>query len=521
MKRIIIAGFKHETNSFAPQLTTLEDYRKRSLRLGREITEYYQGTSSEMGGLFDVFGAREDVELLPVIDANAMPGGPVAREAYDYIKGVLLEALEREQKAGRPISGIALVLHGAQITEDTEDGEGLLLRELRRVVGPRLPIVATLDFHANLTREMVELSSALFPARYYPHTDFYERGRDAARMLLDILDGKAHPTAAFLRMRLIYPHSPTDEGALGRLTPLLEAESGRNGAYSVNFVAGFCRGDISCHGACIYALTEADPEGARALCLKYARDVREHLEDYRLLLTDPAEAVRTALSQEGLTVIADAADNPGSGLMNDATEILHELLRQHADRVAVSSIWDPETVRQAMEAGPGSTIHVRLGGKSGPLVGAPVETDAYVKALSDGTYVVKGPVCRGLKQSFGPTAVLQFAGISCLVTSVRNQTYDEEAFRAHGIEPLDCRIVVVKSAVHFRAAWRKVSDRLFVVDMPNLTSIDEKKIAYRHLPRPIYPLEDAETVRAAGFWEEPATDAGQRKETEEGGTHER
>ena len=341
MKRILIAQFKHESNSFTPHLTTLDDYRNRSLIQGDAILERYRGTSSELGAFLEVFGARDDVELIPAIDANACPAGPVTSETFAYVKNAIVEACRQADASGRPLSGIALALHGAQITEDTEDGEGLLLREIRKVVGKELPIVVTLDFHANLTRDMVELSSALFPARYYPHTDFYDRGLDAARMLLAILDGKAHPTAAMCQMRLLYPHTPTDEGALGRLTPMLEAESGKNGVYSVNFVAGFCRGDISVQGSCIYALTENDPEKAKALCRQYAQDVYDHLEDYRIDLTEPAAAVASAIAYDGLTVISDAADNPGSGLMNDATEILHELMRQKAERVVVSSIWDP------------------------------------------------------------------------------------------------------------------------------------------------------------------------------------
>ena len=501
MKRILIAQFKHESNSFTPKATTLDDYRKRSLVFGDEVVQRYAGTESELGAFLEIFGAREDVEILPAVDANACPGGPLTKETFDFIRDAIVNCCKEQLQKGEPLDGIALALHGAQITEETEDGEGLLLRAIREVVGPELPIVVTLDFHANLTKNMVELSSALFPARYYPHTDFYDRGMDAARMLLDILDGKAHPTAAMLQMRMMYPHMPTDEGPLARLTPMLKEECEKDGVYYAAFVAGFCRGDISVQGAAIYALTENDPAQAEEICRRYAQDVYDHLEDYKMELPEPEKAVAEAIAYDGLTVISDASDNPGSGLMGDATEILHELMRQKAEKVVVSSIWDPETVQQAFAAGPGKTIHVRLGGKSSNKVGAPIETDAYVKNLSDGVYRVKGPMCRNVLQFFGPTAVLQFAGITCIVNSSRNQTYDEEAFRSNGIEPLDSHIVVLKSAVHYRAAWRLVSDHILTVDMPNLTSIDEKKVAFRNVTHPIYPLEDAETVRAAGFME--------------------
>ena len=502
MKRILIAGFKHESNSFNPKPTTLDDYRRRSLTFGQDVIDRYRGTKSEVGAFIDVFSAREDVEMVPCVDGDACPGGPVTHETFTFVKDKIVGCFLEEQKKAEkgeaePICGIALSLHGAQITEDTEDGEGLLLRCIREVVGPDLPIVVTLDFHANLTEDMVNLATALFPSKVYPHTDFYDRGIEAANMLLDVLDGKAHPTGAMMRTRLMYPHTPTDEGALAVLIPKLLQESEKEGVYSASFVAGFCRGDISIQGSAIYALTENNRALAEEICEKYAQDVYDHLEDYELKPLTPAEAVEQALSYDGLTVLADAADNPGSGLMSDATQILHELLRRGADRVAVSSIWDPETVQQAFAAGPGATIHVRLGGKSSDKVGAPIETDAYVKSLSDGDYVVKGPMCKGVLQHFGPTAVLQFAGISCIVTTNRNQTYDEQAFRAQGIEPLDQHIIVLKSAVHYRAAWKLVCDHILTVDAPNITPLDERKITFKNVLRPIFPLDDADTVRAA------------------------
>ena len=502
MKRIIIAQFKLETSTFSPNPTTLEDYRQRALNVGSSLIEQTRGTSSELGAFIEVFGAREDVEILPAIDANACPGGAITREAFDYITEAILDCYRRaEAQAARGeadhVAGIALALHGAQITEDHEDGEGLLLEKIRQVTGPELPIVATLDFHANLTEKMVALSSALFPARYYPHTDFYDRGVDAARMLLDILDGKAHPTAAMVQLRLMYPQMPTDMGHLARLTPMLQEESRKDGVHYAAFVAGFCRSDISVQGSCLYAVTENDPARAMEICRKYAREVYDHLEEYSVDPLTPAEAVADAIAYPGLTVLADAADNPGSGLMGDATEILRELLRQKAERVVVSSICDPETVQQAFAAGPGRTIHVRLGGKSSDKVGAPIETDAYVKSLSDGIFRVKGPMFHQVLQNYGPTAVLCFGGITCVVNTNRTQTVDEEAFRSNGIEPLESHIVVIKSAVHYRSAWKLVSDHILTVDAPNVTSFDDRKVAFRRVPRPIYPLDDVDTVRAA------------------------
>ena len=501
MYRILIAQFKHETNTFNAKKTTLDDYRRRNLTEGEALMTRNRGSESELGAFIEVFEKRGDVEIIPTIDADAIPAGTVTKETYDYIAGKILESYKREaDRAARgecaPIDGICLALHGAQVNEYSEDGEGYLLKALRKLTGPELPIVMTLDFHANLTKDMVEMTTALFPARYYPHTDFYDRGKDAAHMMLDVLDGKAHPTAAFKQLRMIYPHIPTaDEPVAGMIDSMIR-EADADDVHFVGFDAGFSRSDISIQGSCIYALTENDPAKAEALCEKYYRFVLDHLESFEIKITDPDEAAEEAMQHPGLSLIADAADNPGSGLYGDATEILHVLMRHGAKKVAVATIWDPETAEAAWAAGPGKTIHVRLGGKSSDKVGAPIETDAYVKAITDGNYVIKGPMKKGVQVPTGKTAVLTFGEFTVVVISNKTQSFDMESLRANGVEPLDFEICVVKSAVHYRAAWKQVSDHLLTVDMPNITSFDEKKIDYRHVKRPIFPLDSADSIRA-------------------------
>ena len=492
-KRILLARFYHESNSFSHHPTTMEDYKKNSLTYGDELMQCFRGTKSELGAYIETFEEAGDIEIIPAIDGDASPGGPVTHDTFEYFKNYIIDTFVAEEKKGH-IDGIALVLHGAMITDDTDDGEGTFLKALRQVTGKELPITATLDMHANLTADMVE-NAILFPCRYYPHTDYFDRGKEAAQMLLDMIHGKAHPTTAFRKLRLIYPHIPTDESHISRMIPELIAESSKDNVHYVYFVAGFSRADIPIQGSAIYAITENDIDLAGELCDKYYKEVMDHLEAYELNLTPAEEAVRRAMHTEGISVIADAADNPGSGLMQDATEIIHELIRQGADRVVISSIWDPETVEQAFQAGPGATIHVRLGGKSSDKVGAPVETDAYIKSLSDGAYTVKGPMLHGVRRYMGKTAVLVFGGITCIVTANRDQTFDEEPLRANGIEPLDYSIIVLKSSVHYRAAWKHTAAEMLTVDMPNLTSYDECKVPYTRIPRPIFPLDSAEVVR--------------------------
>lgn len=496
MYRILMAYFKHETNNFNDKLTTIEDYKKRALYDGETMMKNYRGSKAELGAYMDIFEARPDVEIVPAFCADANPGGYVTKETFEYFKDQLIDAYQKGAAEGG-IDGIALVLHGAMITDLSEDGEGVLLKALRDVTGPDLPIVATLDYHANMTDEMAKYATALFPARYYPHTDFYDRGLESAQMLLDVLDGKAHPATALKKLPMILPHMDTSEEPLCSMIKTFIDESEKPGVWYAYFVGGFSRANISVQGSAVYVITENDPALAEKIADEHYRWIMQNLEKFELKVKDPVLAVRDAIASPEMTVIADAADNPGSGLMSDATDILHELIRQGAEKVAVALMWDPETVAQAFAAGPGATIHARIGGKSSDKVGKPIECDAYVKTLSDGLYRVKGPMNKGVLQNSGHTAVVQAKGITFVLCTNRTQAFDEEAFRAFGVEPADYHIIVVKSSIHYRAAWRRWVKDLITVDMPNLTSFDERKINFDRVKRPIYPLDSAETVRKA------------------------
>lgn len=498
MYRILLAYFKHETNNFNEKLTTIEDYKKRSFYDGTEMIKVCTGAKTEPGAYIDVFSEREDVEIIPVIMGDASPGGLVTKETFDYFKNAILNGYKVALKDGG-VDGIALVLHGAMITDFSEDGEGVLLKAIRDVAGENIPIVATLDYHANLTEEMVKYATALFPARYYPHTDFYDRGVEAAQMLLDILDGRAHPTCSIKKLPMILPHKDTAEEPLCSLINDLIGESEKEGVYYAYFVGGFSRANISVQGSVIYVITENDQALSDEISEKYYVRIMKNLESFDLILKEPVLAVKDAIADPDITVIADAADNPGSGLMSDATEIFHELIRQGATKVATALVWDPETVLEAFKIGPGATFEARIGGKSSKIVGEPVCGKAYVKSIHDGFFTLKGPMNTGALQNAGKVAVVELNGITFVLCSNRTQAFDEEAFRAFGVEPKDYHIIVVKSSIHYRAAWKRwiPLDHIVTVDMPNITSFDEKKIDFDKVKRPIYPLDSADTVRKA------------------------
>ncbi|MBQ0100810.1 MAG: M81 family metallopeptidase, partial [Lachnospiraceae bacterium] len=270
MYRILMAYFKHETNNFNDKLTTIEDYKKRAFYDGETMMKNYRGSKAELGAYMDIFEARPDVEIVPAFCADANPGGYVTKETFEYFKDQLIDAYKKGAAEGG-IDGIALVLHGAMITDFSEDGEGVLLKALRDVTGPDLPIVATLDYHANMTDEMAKYATALIPARYYPHTDFYDRGLESAQMLLDVPDGKAHPTTALKKLPLILPHMDTSEEPLCSMIKTFIDESEKPGVLYAYFVGGLSRANISVQGSAVYVITENDPALAEKIADEHYR----------------------------------------------------------------------------------------------------------------------------------------------------------------------------------------------------------------------------------------------------------
>ena len=494
-RRIFIASFQLETNTFAPGFTTEKDYANRTYREHENLIDWVRGNNTSDGGFADVL-EEAGAEIVYRFAAVAAPGPRLKKETYDEFSSRIV-TLMKEADEEKPLDGFLLALHGAMVTEDLDDGEGTFLKKIREEFPRHIPIGISLDFHVNLSEDMLRYADIVFTSRYYPHTDFMDRGRDAARLLLRMIEGEVHPTSAMIDLPILYPHRSTFEEPLVSLIPEMIRESEDRACYGVFFTAGFCRSDCNCGTSSIYAITENDPEKAKDLVRKYARKAMDRLEEFENIYPDVDDAIRRAMASDKITVLAEASDNTGSGYYGDATVLLQKLLDAKVPHAALAYMVDPETVEQASKAGVGATIRVRLGGKSSRYVGSPVVADAEVISLTDGRVRVKGPMYHATIQNCGPTATIRIDGVKVVVISNRTQPFDEEAFRYNGVEPLEEKIIALKSAVHFRSAYMLLTDRIEMLDLPNFTPMDERKLVFHAIPRPVYPLEDADTVRKA------------------------
>jgi microcystin degradation protein MlrC len=485
--RFVTAMFSHETNTFSTLPTDEKLFQARDLRYGGEILERFRGTNTCLGGMIETAAAR-GVTLVPSVAAAASPAGRVTRAMYTAVRQRLLADLA----AAAPLDGVLLDLHGAMVHEDGDDGEGELLAAVRGVVGPDVPIAVTLDFHANVTRAMVDGATLLHGYRTYPHVDMQERGREATQRLLDVIARRVTPTVAFRQPPLLPPlgRQGTAAGPMRRLYDRADEMQKDARVVSVSVFAGFPLADIHDAGLSIYVVTDGDQALADRLADELASMAWEHRHEFLHEGVPVKDAVARALAMEGRPVIlADMADNTGGGAAGDGTEILRELVRVGARGATVACLWDPEAAAACAGAGVGSTVTLRVGGKVDDRHGAPLEVTGRVRTLSDGRFVHKGPMMRGLDGRLGLTAVLDVDDVKVILISNRWQTLDPEMIRVVGIDPVAERILVVKSTIHYRAAFEPLAHAIVEVDAPGLSSSNLGRFDFQRVRRPIFPLD--------------------------------
>jgi len=488
IKRVIVAEFKHETNTFCSTTTTLKDFEARYLKFDGDVIPFFRGIRMEMGGFIDAC-EQEGIEIIPSVAGNATPGGIVSRDAFD----VFLEKIRStiESQAGK-VDGLLLSLHGAMVTEDHLDGEGALLSLIRGLVGPSIPIICTLDLHANLSEEMVCHADVLFPYESYPHVDQYERAHDAGLCMARLLKGGIRPVAKMKQLPILVSSLETAKEPMKRLMERVHECKSDPRVLNAAILHGFSWADTPFTGVSVMVVTDGEEMLAERIVEDLGNAVQERKEEFLKNCTSVEDAVREAINEpEGPVILADLSDNPGGGGPADATHILSKLIEMRAVNVGVAIINDPEVVEQAISSGVGNMVAVKLGGKveAEEICGSPVSVSARVKTITDGIFVNKGPMARDLENNIGRTVVLDIDGIEVIVPERRIQPWDPEIFRRMGIEPSEKKILVLKSALHFRAAYEGMARRIIEVDAPGLLSSNFANFRYKHLKRPIFPLD--------------------------------
>ncbi len=491
MTRILIAGYQHETNTFAPSLADWAAFNTGesfpAYTRGQAVIDQLTGVNIPVGGFIDA-ARREGWQLVPSAWAGATPSSYVTRDAFERISAAILEDVRAAQLHG--LDGVYLDLHGAAVAEQADDSEGELIARIRALVGPQIPIVASLDLHANVTQRMLALSDGLVAYRTYPHIDMAETGERAARLLREHLrHGRKADTQA-QRLPFLIPlnaqstwMSPARE--VYEELAAIEAKTG----CMLSFCMGFPASDFAECGPVVWGHGGAAQQAVQQLFVR-AGEPQQWRPDFLPAHEAVQQALSLAAQHSAPVVIADTQDNPGAGGDSNTTGMLHALLAQGAGRqwpgqVALGLLYDPDAARKAHEAGVGAVLELALGKAVPTFTGQnsdpPLQGRFVVRALGEAVCEIKGPMMTGMKVHIGPCARLEIDGVLVAVASGKMQMLDRELFRAVGIQPEQMKLLVCKSSNHFRADFTPIASRVLVAKAAGPMAADPGDLPWKKL----------------------------------------
>lgn len=486
--RIAIAGFAHESNTFAAKPTRLEDFE---IYRGQAMIDHYAPTFHEIAGY--IAGAEEyDFDLHATIGANATPSGTVTREAYETITGEILDNL---RAAKGQIDGILLALHGAMVAEDYPQGDGETVRRVRALMGPDFPIVVTHDYHGNIPEQLVRDSNALIIYKTTPHIDQRERGLQAADLLVRTIRKEVKPVSAVRKPKVLF-NIAFHNTSLPPMQPIMQAAidlEKEPGILAASIAAGYQYADVPEMGPTIVVVADGDQELAERGAQRIADLMWAARDQLMPQLPNPAEAVRLAMNA-GKTPISlfDAGDNVGGGSAADSTLILEELLAQKADGWVIA-IYDPESVEAAFQAGVGATVSLRVGGKTDKIHGPSIPITGRVRTLHDGSYEETERRHGGRRYwNAGLSAVVEVnrsapgKGGLIVLNSERTPPMSIHQLTSVGIVPQQQKILVAKGTVAPRAAYAPVSADIIIVDSGGACDMNRDPSAFTRARKDFY-----------------------------------
>jgi len=485
--RIAIGGFQHETNTFAPAKATFDDFVRGGgwppLLLGEALFEGVKGMNLPIAGFIEHM-SKTTHQLIPTAWAAATPSSHVTEDAFERFSALLLDGIRKAAP-----DAVYLDLHGAMVAEHVDDGEGEIIRRVRNLVGHKIPFVVSLDLHANVTAQMLELTDGLIAYRTYPHIDMADTGMRAAQFMQLRIGGMARPAYAWRQMPFLIPLNAqcTDlepARSIYRALALLESVD----VPSLSFTPGFPAADFADCGAVVWAYGLTD-EAAKLACNAVADLVENAEAQWEMQIYDADAAVkramRIALTARKPVVIADTQDNPGAGGESSTTGMLRALVTNNAQRAAFGLLVDKAAAAAAHRAGPGAKITIALGGCPGIAGDSPFEGTFTVERISDGRLTGTGPFYGGAHMRLGPCALLSIGGVKIVVASEKVQLADQEMYRFIGVEPTEQAILVNKSSVHFRADFTPIAEEVIVARAPGAMPADPSTLSWKKLRRGI------------------------------------
>ena len=488
--RIAIGQLWQETNTFNPLATTRRDFEEFGVLFGQKMVERMADTN-ELGGFIQSLKEwPESPEIVGLARLPAWPGGTATYETYTWLRGVLVGALTR----ALPVNGVLIALHGAIAADGVPDVTGEVLRALRQVIGPQVPLVATLDLHANVTAQMIAATDALVLYHTVPHVDVAETGQRGAKVLRRIMMEGARPVTSFQKIPMVVPaqnantQDPTSVSHGFRLR-LQELEADPR-ILSAGLATVQPWLDVPNLGSAVLVVSDGDAPLANASCAQLAAEVWAKRHAYLSELVPAADAVGQAFAtRDGLVVLSDSADATTSGAPGDSTWILRELLRFDWPRPALVTLVAPEVVAEARRRGSGAEWTASLGGVRDNLFSRPVDVQVRVAGLFEARFIMSGHLAKNMPIDMGPAAVLRANNIEIVVTSRSGPHFAPQLFHVAGIDPFAAQVLVAKSPCGFRAAYADRARKIIVVQAPGCAPADFWNYDFHKIPRPLWPWD--------------------------------
>jgi microcystin degradation protein MlrC len=489
--RVAVGQLWQESNTFNPLPTTRQDFEQFGVVRGAELVERMADTN-ELGGFIQSLRRwPERPEVVGLVRLPAWPGGAATHDTFVWLRDELVGAL----RSALPVDAVLLALHGSLAAEGAPDVEGEVLDALRDLLGPDVPLVATLDLHANVTQRMVRAADALVLYHTAPHIDVFETGQRGAAVLRRILADGARPVTAFQKLPVVFPAerantqdpASVSHGFRLRLQGL-EADA-RILSAGLATVQPWL--DIPDLGSSVLVVADGDGELARRECAQLAAEVWERRREYLPELVPVADAVRAAhANADGLVVLSDSADATTSGAPGDSNWVLRELLRYDWPRPALVTLVGPDLVEEARQRGVGAEWTAALGGQRDRRFSQPLSVSVRVAALFDARFTLSGHLARNLPIDMGPSAVLRHGNVYIIVTARSGPHFAPELFRTAGLDPFAAAVLVAKSPCGFRAAYAGRAKRILVVQAGGCAPADFWRYEYRNVPRPLWPWDE-------------------------------
>ena len=488
--KISLTCFMHESNTFIKKTTPVENFMNPHFGdfiQGQDIVEYFKGGNHELSGSIDEL-ERQGVEFIPKMCAIATPSGTVEEEAFNQIVDKLVDEINPEES-----DGLIVNLHGATVSQEYLDADGEVLLRLRKKLGKGFPIVCTLDKHANISTKMFENADVLIVFRTCPHLDTYDRGVEAAKIIIDMIKNKIKPTGTFIAppMMINMTKQNTFEEPVNQIINKMEEISNDNSVISASFALGFQFADVPELGSSFVVYTDNNIEFSRMKCESVAKFAWENRDKYNLDAYEISEAVEIAKNSSEIPVILnDVGDNIGGGSSADSTFLLNEIISQNVGNYC-TVFFDPDSVKECVQKGIGKKVKLNVGGKVDDKHGKPVQIEGLVKNITDGIWE-DSEIRHGgyTKYNQGQTVLVETENNgSIILTTLRQPPHSIGQITHIGIDPNKKQLITTRGVILPRPAYDPFAAKTLLVNTNGTTTADLKNLNFENIEREIYPID--------------------------------